>query len=114
MNRRRESTSMHENAKRPLEAARNMEPDDCAPWWLFTQNSTQRSACQHEQILLANDEAPTLCCRSCGKRWTFVPTGELPRYCSENDPKYPGVLDNRGWSNTTRVRMADEQDPGVA
>jgi hypothetical protein len=124
---------MNESDKRQLEAARNMEPDDCniaavggarrflqaarppdAPWWLFAQNSTSYSACQHEQILLANDEVPTLCCRSCGKRWTFVPAGELPRYCSEDDPKCPGMLDNRGWSKSTRVTMGDDQDHGAA
>jgi hypothetical protein len=118
---------MNKSDKRQLEAARNMEPDDCniaavggarrcssngeapnAPCWLFTQNSTLYSACQHEQILLANDEVPTLCCRSCGKRWTFVPVGELPRYCSKDDPKYPGMLDNRGWSKSTRVSMVDD------
>ena len=82
--------------------------------WLFTQNSTSCSACPHEQILLVNDEEPTLCCRSCGKRWTFVPAGELPRYCSEEDPKYPGMLDNRGWSKSTRVTMVDDQDHGAA
>jgi DNA-binding transcriptional regulator YiaG len=127
-----ERTGMNEGDKKSqLEAARNMEPvaavgsdrrcsssdeDPDAPWWLFTQNSTSRfrSACQHEQILLANEEEPTLCCRSCCKRWTFVPAGKLPRYCSEDDPKYPGMLDNRGWSKSTRVAMVDDQDPDAA
>jgi hypothetical protein len=77
---------MNESDKRQLEVARNMEPDNCniaavggarrflqavrppdAPWGLFAQNSTSCSACQHEQILLANEEEPTLCCRSCCK-----------------------------------------------
>jgi hypothetical protein len=79
--------------------------------WLFTQNSTPRSACPHEQITLANDEEPALCCRSCGKRWTFVPAGQIPRYCADDDPTYPGMLDNRGWSKTSRVVMAGEIDP---
>lgn len=76
--------------------------------WLFVQNSTSRSACPHAQITLANDEEPTLCCRSCGKRWTFVPAGETPRYCAENDPSYPGMLDNRGWSRSARVAITED------
>ena len=82
--------------------------------WLFTQNSTPRSACPHEQITLANDEEPTLCCRSCSKRWTFVPAGETPRYCPDDDPTYPGMLDNRGWSKSTRVAMGDDHGHGAA
>jgi hypothetical protein len=80
------------------------------PPWLFAQNSTPRSACPHEQITLANDRGPTLSCRSCGKRWTFVPAGETPRYCPEDDPTYPGMLDNRGWSNALRVALIDETE----
>lgn len=98
---------------RKARSASSNEASD-ASWWLFTQNSTERSVCQHVQILLANDEVPTLCCRSCGKRWTFVPAGELPRYCAEDDSKYPGMLDNRGWSKSTRVTMVDDYDRGAA
>jgi hypothetical protein len=90
------------------QASCDESPD--ARWWLFTQNSTGSGGCWHSQILLANDEVPTLCCRSCGKCWTFVPAGKCPLYCSEDDPKYPGMLDNQGWSKSTRVRMVDELD----
>lgn len=79
--------------------------------WLFTQNSTPRSVCQHEQITLANDDGPTLCCRSCGKRWTFVPAGETPRYIADDDPTFPGMLDNRGWSRSARVTIAEDLGP---
>lgn len=82
--------------------------------WLFTQNSTPRSACPHEQIMLANDEGPILSCRSCGKRWTFVPAGEIPRYCADDDPTYPGMLDNHDWSKSTRVAMVDDHDFAAA
>jgi hypothetical protein len=78
------------------------------PSWLFTQNSTQSSACPHTQIALGNDETPTLHCRSCGKRWTFVPAGATPRYCADDDLTYPGMLDNRGWSKSARVAMLDD------
>jgi hypothetical protein len=90
------------------QASRDEDPD--VRWWLFAQNSTGSGGCRHAQILLGNDEVPTLCCRSCGKRWTFVPAGKRPLYCSEDDPKYPGMLDNQGWSESTRVRMVDKHD----
>ena len=84
------------------------------PSWLFTQNSTPPSACPHEQILLGNDRTPALHCRSCGKQWTFVPAGVTPRYCADDDPTYPGMLDNRGWSKSTRVTMLDDHDHSAA
>jgi hypothetical protein len=46
-----------------------LEPHDVTSWaaflpmnpsWLFTQNSTPPSACPHTQIVLGNDETPTL------------------------------------------------------
>lgn len=83
--------------------------------WLFAQNSASYySACTHAQITLANDEEPSLGCRSCGKRWTFVPAGSTPRYCADDDPEYPSMLDNRGWPNTARVAMTADDDPSAA
>ncbi len=82
--------------------------------WLFTQNSTPPSACPHERILLANDMEPTLCCDRCGKRWSFVPAGETPRYYPDDDPTYPGMLDDRGWSKSTRVTMLEGPDVAIA
>ena len=82
--------------------------------WLFAQNSTSLSACQHAQITLANDEVPALCCPSCGKRWSFVPAGATPRYCADDDPMYPGMLDNRGWSKTVRAAITDDHGHGAA
>lgn len=80
--------------------------------WLFTQNSTcPSSSCQHAQVALENDETPALRCLSCGKAWTFVPTGETPRYCPDDDPRYPGMLDNRGWSRSSRVAIVGARAP---
>jgi hypothetical protein len=81
--------------------------------WLFAQNSIAPSTCGHSQIALSNDEVPTLSCQSCGKRWTFVPEGEMPRYCEVDDPKFPGMLDNRGWPNDARVEIEIRRRKGA-
>jgi hypothetical protein len=75
------------------------------PSWIFAQNSTCPSPCPHAQIGLLNDDVPTLSCRACGKRWTFVPAGESPRYYAEDDPSCPGMLDSWGWAKSMHVTI---------
>lgn len=80
-------------------------------WSLFAENSTSAApgrvgfSCSHRQLALANDDEPTITCRACGKRWSFVPDGETPRYTNDDHPSYPNTLDNVGWRTGVRVVM---------
>lgn len=80
-------------------------------WSLFAINyiTPGVGGCQHRQLALANDDEPGITCRSCGRRWVFVPDGESPTYFGDDHPSYPNMLDNTRFRKGVRVVMRGVQ-----
>ena len=72
--------------------------------WRFAQNSLGSHGHHHNELLLMNDPEPVIQCAGCGKRWTLLPDGVIPKY---DHPGYEDMLDNTAWADSMRDKRVE-------